>query len=49
MYSSTMSAENAGESIVWSLACQDTVLRKGLRLPAEDGNYEKPLMDARGL
>jgi len=37
----------AGESIVWSLARQDGV--EGLRYPAEDDVYEKPILDALGL
>lgn len=37
----------AGESILWSLAKQDGVA--GLRYPAEDDVYEKPILDALGL
>jgi hypothetical protein len=37
----------AGESIVWSLAKQSAI--PGLRYPAEDSVYEKPLLDALGL
>jgi hypothetical protein len=37
----------AGESIVWALA-RETGL-EGLRYPAEDGEYEKPLLDKLGL
>lgn len=33
----------AGESILWALAKQADV--EGLRYPAEDGEYEKPLLD----
>ncbi len=37
----------AGESIVWAKAKQLGV--EGLRYPAEDGPYEKPILDALGL
>ncbi|MFN8010499.1 MAG: polysaccharide deacetylase family protein [Holophagaceae bacterium] len=37
----------AGESLLWSLAKQKGL--PGLRYPAEDDVYEKPLLDARGL
>lgn len=37
----------AGESILWSLAKQKDI--DGLRYPAEDDIYEKPLLDARKL
>lgn len=37
----------AGESILWALAKQKGV--KGLRYPAENDVYEKPLLDQRGL
>lgn len=37
----------AGESLLWSLAKQAGVA--GLRYPAEDDVYEKPLLDAAGL
>jgi peptidoglycan/xylan/chitin deacetylase (PgdA/CDA1 family) len=35
----------AGESIVWALAREKR--HKGLRYPAEDGKYEKPLLDGK--
>ena len=37
----------AGESILWSLAKESGV--EGLRYPAEDDVYEKPILDALGL
>lgn len=37
----------AGESLLWSLAKSRGV--EGLRYPAEDGDYEQPLLDALGL
>ena len=37
----------AGESILWSLAKENGV--EGLRYPAEDDVYEKPILDALGL
>ena len=37
----------AGESILWSLAKQNGI--EGLRYPAEDSVYEKPLLDELGL
>lgn len=37
----------AGESIVWALARDAGVA--GLRYPAEDGDYEAPVLDALGL
>jgi hypothetical protein len=37
----------AGESIVWSLAREAGV--PGLRYPAEDDQYERPALRARGL
>ena len=39
----------AGESIVWALAKESGRFEKALRHPAEDGEYEKPRMDALGL
>ena len=37
----------AGESLLWSIAKDRGV--DGLRYPAEDDRYEKPLLDALGL
>lgn len=47
LYSELPKVLPAGESILWSLAKQNGVA--DLRYPAEDGAYEKPILDARGL
>jgi peptidoglycan/xylan/chitin deacetylase (PgdA/CDA1 family) len=39
----------AGESLIWALARQSGKFEKILRYPAEDGEYERPLMDKLGL
>ena len=39
----------AGESLVWALAKESGRFDKVLRYPAEDGEYEKILMDKLGL
>jgi peptidoglycan/xylan/chitin deacetylase (PgdA/CDA1 family) len=39
----------AGESIIWALAKESGNFDKLLRYPGEDGEYEKPKMDALGL
>jgi hypothetical protein len=39
----------AGESLVWALAKESGKFESLLRYPAEDGEYEKARMDARGL
>jgi hypothetical protein len=39
----------AGESLIWALAKETGRFDKLLRYPAEDGEYEKPAMDALGL
>lgn len=39
----------AGESIIWALAKETGRFDKLLRYPAENGDYEKPGMDALGL
>lgn len=39
----------AGESLIWALAKQSGRFGNGLRYPAEDGKYEKPVMDKLGL
>ena len=47
IYSEKPSTVPAGESIVWALAKQANL--PGLRYPAEDDVYEKPILDALGL
>jgi hypothetical protein len=47
MYNARPNTAPAGESIVWALAKEAG--RTGLRYPAEDGVYEKPLLDRKGL
>lgn len=39
----------AGESIIWAMAKERRKFDKILRYPAEDGEYEKPKMDALSL
>jgi peptidoglycan-N-acetylglucosamine deacetylase len=39
----------AGESLIWALAKKSGKFENVLRYPAEDGEYEKPLMDKLGL
>lgn len=39
----------AGESLIWALAKKSGKFEKVLRYPAEDGDYEKSLMDRLGL
>ncbi|MFD1952458.1 polysaccharide deacetylase family protein [Sphingomonas arantia] len=39
----------AGQSLIWSLAKADGRFAGQLRYPGEDGDYEAPRMDARGL
>ncbi|WP_044171264.1 polysaccharide deacetylase family protein [Flectobacillus major] len=39
----------AGESLIWALAKQSGRFENVLRYPAEDGDYEKPIMDKLGL
>ncbi|GAB3767140.1 polysaccharide deacetylase family protein [Spirosoma pomorum] len=39
----------AGESLTWALAKESGRFESVLRYPAEDGEYEKPLMDKLGL
>jgi hypothetical protein len=39
----------AGQSIIWSLAKETGKFDQVLRYPAEDGDYEKPRMDALNL
>ena len=47
VYSLSPAVLPAGESILWSLAKQNGV--KGLRSPAENDVYEKPILDKLGL
>jgi peptidoglycan/xylan/chitin deacetylase (PgdA/CDA1 family) len=47
LYGRAATTVPAGESIVWALAREQR--HKGLRYPAEDGRYEKPLLDNKGL
>jgi len=39
----------AGESLVWTLAAETGKFKGRLRYPGEDGDYEKPKMDALAL
>jgi hypothetical protein len=39
----------AGESLIWALAKESGKFESRLRYPGEDGEYEKPKMDALGL
>jgi len=39
----------AGESLIWALAKQSGKFERVLRYPAEDGDYEEPMMDKLGL
>jgi peptidoglycan/xylan/chitin deacetylase (PgdA/CDA1 family) len=39
----------AGESLIWALAKESGKFESHLRYPGEDGDYEKPKMDALGL
>jgi hypothetical protein len=47
VYSMTTTTIPAGESILWALAKQSGV--SGLRYPAEDDVYERPVLDALGI
>lgn len=47
VYSIAPTVLPAGESILWSLAKQNGI--KGLRYPAENDVYEKPILDELGL
>jgi peptidoglycan/xylan/chitin deacetylase (PgdA/CDA1 family) len=46
VFSATPNIVPAGESIVWALAKESGKFENTLRYPAEDGEYEKPKMDA---
>ena len=45
IYSEVTHTIPAGESLIWALAKQSGKFEKALRYPAEDGEYEKALMD----
>lgn len=47
IYSKAPNVLPAGESILWSLAKENKL--EGLRYPAEDGVYEKLILDRLGL
>ncbi|MEH0022595.1 MAG: polysaccharide deacetylase family protein [Desulfobacter sp.] len=47
IYTMTLTGLPAGESVLWALAKQHGC--NGLRYPAEDAVYEKPLLDKLGL
>lgn len=49
IYNEVPSPIPAGESLIWALAKQSGKFEHVLRYPAEDGNYEKPVMDKLGL
>ena len=49
IYTSETDNVPAGESLIWALAKKSGKFNKVLRYPAEDGAYEKPLMDKLGL
>lgn len=44
LYSRQLTALPAGESLLWALAKQEKA--PDLRYPAEDGTYEKAVLDA---
>ena len=49
VFNSAPNVVPAGESLVWALAKETGKFEILLRYPAEDGEYEKARMDARGL
>jgi peptidoglycan/xylan/chitin deacetylase (PgdA/CDA1 family) len=49
VFSSEPKIAPAGESIIWALAKETGKFDNLLRYPGEDGDYEKPKMDALGL
>jgi peptidoglycan-N-acetylglucosamine deacetylase len=49
VFTATPEVLPAGQSLVWSLARQTGRFDAALRYPAEDGVYEAPKMDERGL
>lgn len=49
VFSSLPKIAPAGESLIWALAKESGKFEDQLRYPGEDGDYEKPKMDALGL
>lgn len=49
VFSAAPAIAPAGESLVWALAKETGRFENTLRYPGEDGDYEKPGMDALGL
>jgi len=49
IYAAVPTTIPAGESLIWALAKETGHFESVLRYPAEDGEYEKPLMDKLGL
>jgi peptidoglycan/xylan/chitin deacetylase (PgdA/CDA1 family) len=49
IFSSEPKIAPAGESLIWALAKESGRFENQLRYPGEDGEYEKPKMDALGL
>jgi peptidoglycan/xylan/chitin deacetylase (PgdA/CDA1 family) len=49
IYASWPDIAPAGNSLIWQLAKADGRFEDRLRSPGEDGEYEKPVMDALGL
>lgn len=49
VFSSLPKIAPAGESLIWALAKESGKFENQLRYPGEDGDYEKPKMDALGL
>jgi peptidoglycan-N-acetylglucosamine deacetylase len=49
VFSSEPQIAPAGESLIWALAKETGKFDNLLRYPGEDGDYEKPKMDALGL
>ncbi|RYF75965.1 MAG: polysaccharide deacetylase [Cytophagaceae bacterium] len=49
IYAAVPTTLPAGESLIWALAKESGQFESVLRYPAEDGEYEKPLMDKLGL
>ena len=49
VFSSEPRIAPAGESLIWALAKETGKFDQLLRYPGEDGDYEKPKMDALGL
>ena len=49
IYATVPTTLPAGESLIWALAKESGHFESVLRFPAEDGEYEKPMMDKLGL